>query len=119
MSHEIGGGGHDPPPIYAQQEMFAPAQPFRFYPLDFGLALGVASAVFTLLAMLIAIAGGNTQGLEFFQTLFPGFNPEQKISLVMGIVWSFLYGGLGGFVTGVLYNWRVNRNYHSADADHH
>jgi hypothetical protein len=109
MSHQIGGGGHDPPPIYAQQEMFAPAQPFRFYPLDLGLALGVAAAVFMLLAMLVAIAGNNAEGLRFFQTLFPGFTPAHKLSIVIGLAWSFVYGGIAGFATGVLYNWRMNR----------
>jgi len=109
MPHMPGGQGHDPPAIYAQQEMFAPAQPFRFYPLDFGLALGVAAAVFMLLAMLVCIAGDNAAGLSFFQALFPGFTPERPLSLVIGLVWSFVYGGIIGFATGVLYNWRVNR----------
>jgi len=109
MSHLVTGGGHDPPPIYAQQEMFAPARPFRFYPFDLGLALGVASAVFMLIAMLVTMAGDNAEGLKFFQILFPGFMPGHKLSIVIGLVWSFVYGGIVGFATGVLYNWRVNR----------
>lgn len=111
MSHISGNQGHDPPPIYARQEMFAPAQPFRFYPLDLGLALGVAAAVFMLLAMLVSIAGDNAEGLRFFQTLFPGFTPGHKLSILIGLVWSFVYGGIVGFAIGVLYNWRVNRNF--------
>ncbi len=111
MPHLPGNQGHDPPGILAQQEMFAPAQPFRFYPLDFGLALGVAAAVFMLLVMLVSIAGDNADGLRFFQVLFPGFMPVHKLSIVIGLAWSFVYGGIIGFAAGTLYNWRVNRNF--------
>jgi len=109
MPHLGGNTGHDPPLIHAQQEMFAPTQPFRFYPFDFGLALGAAAAVFMLLAMLVAIAGNNAEGLNFFKTLFPGFTPGQKLSIVIGLVWSFAYGFVAGFFTSLLYNWRMSR----------
>lgn len=117
MSHLGGSQGHDPPAIYAQQEMFAPTQPFRFYPLDFGLAFGVAATVFMLIAMLVAVAGNNTTGLSFFQMLFPGFDPNAKISLMMGLVWSFVYGFVGGFFMGLLYNWRINRRFKAEQTD--
>jgi len=110
MPHFPNNMGHEPPPIYAQQEMFAPAQPFRFYPLDFGLAFGVATAVFMLLIMLVTIAGNNAEGLKFFQILFPGFNPAVKFSIVIGLFWSFVYGFVAGFFTGLFYNWRMRRH---------
>jgi hypothetical protein len=106
-----GGQGHDPPAIYAQQEMFAPTQPFRFYPLDFGLAFGVAATVFMLIAMLVAVAGNHADRLKFFQMLFPGFNPDAGITMLMGLVWSFVYGFVAGFFMGLLYNWRISRRY--------
>jgi succinate dehydrogenase/fumarate reductase cytochrome b subunit len=92
----------------------APAQPFRFHPLDFSVALGVAAAVFMLLAMLVAIAGNNAE-IEFFQNFSPGFTPSQKLSIIMGLVWSFVCGFVAGFCIGLLYNWRVSRYFGDAN----
>ncbi|MDZ7292258.1 MAG: hypothetical protein ONB44_15870 [candidate division KSB1 bacterium] len=104
---------HPPPPpppaIEAQQEMFVPVRPFRFYPVDLGLAFGMAAAVFMLLAMLIAVAKGNPASMNFFEDIFPGFNLKTVGGIFLGLVGSFVAAFILGFLTGLLYNWRVRR----------
>ena len=109
MAHVSGHTEPPPPlPIEDQREMFFPAHPFPFYPLDLGLALGIAAAIFMLLAVIIALAV-NPGGMNFFRDIFPGFRLDSFAGIIIGLIWSFLSGLVLGLLAGVLYNWRLRR----------
>jgi len=98
-----------PPPVEAHRETFAPAQPLRFYPLDLGLALGLAATVFMLFAMLVTMAANHPESMTFFKEIFPGFGLDSVTGVFLGLLWSFIAAFVIGFFTGWLYNWRVRR----------
>ncbi|MFQ5708736.1 MAG: hypothetical protein ACE5HO_14870 [bacterium] len=105
-----------PPPIEDQREMFFPTKPFRFYPVDMGLAIGIAAALFMLFYVVVALAvnklGLGSANLGFFEQLFPGFHLGNTIGTVfagtlIGMIWSFGLGFLLGLLIGVVYNLRL------------
>lgn len=115
-------GASDPPPtIEDQRELFFPVRPFRFYPLDFGLAVGIGAALFMLFYIFITFwvnrFGAGTASLVFFEQIFPGFHLDFTasrggiiLSTIIGMVWSFVSGFVLGFLFGFIYNLRL-RNY--------
>ena len=114
MPHLPSGEGHPPPPppeIEDQREMFFPATPFRFYPLDLGLAFGLSAAIFMLLTIIVATAT-HSSGLIFFKDIFPGFDLNLP-GIIIGLVWAFGAGFVLGGLTGFWYNWRLRQYIHS------
>lgn len=66
------------PPIRDQRELFFLVRPFRFYPLDFGIAIGIGAAIFMFFYIFITFVmnrfGAGTASLVFFEQIFPGFH---------------------------------------------
>jgi hypothetical protein len=80
--------------------------PFRFYPLDLGIAVGTAAAFFMLLVMFVTLLV-NPTGMKFFEDVFPGFSLRTFWGFVAGLLWSFGTGFLLGLGAGYFYNWRL------------
>lgn len=115
---EASRGSNPPPAIEEQRELFFPVRPFRFYPLDFGLAVGIGAALFMLFYILITffidVIGLGTANLEFFEQIFPGFKLDFGASFgrivsgaFIGMIWSFVSGFVLGFLFGFIYNLRL------------
>lgn len=107
-----------PGPIEDQREMFFPTRPFRFYPVDLGLAFGIAAALFMFFYTIITLAvnklGSATASLVFFEQIFPGFHLGSTLSTFIlgtfvGLIWSFVLGFVLGTLIGFVYNLRLKR----------
>jgi NhaP-type Na+/H+ and K+/H+ antiporter len=90
--------------------MFFPATPFRFYPLDLGLAVGLSGAIFVLLTTAVAMAT-RSSGMLFFKDIFPGFDLNFP-GIILGLVWAFGAGFVLGGLAGFWYNWRLRQYIH-------
>ncbi|MFQ5604291.1 MAG: hypothetical protein ACE5HS_13570 [bacterium] len=104
-----------PPTIEEQRQLFFPIKPFRFFPIDYGLALGIGAAVFLLLYIFVASISGTSSNLVFFENIFPGFHLSSASGFLsvltqslIGLIWSFASGFVLGFLFGFVYNWRMN-----------
>ncbi len=104
----VSGHVEPPPPVEAQQEMFFPQVPFRMYPLDLGLAFGLAAAVFMAIAILLA-KFANAGSTSIFEGVLPGFSLTSFSGIVIGLFWSLAGGFVIGVLTGVFYNLRLRR----------
>ncbi|MFQ5710119.1 MAG: hypothetical protein ACE5HO_21910 [bacterium] len=109
MSVPPGDSGNLPPPPDIEKEREpVTSRPHWLYPFDLGLALGIAAALFMLIAMLITSAV-NPSGMKLFEDLFAGFNLATFSGRIIGLIWSFGSGFLLGTFTGLLYNLRLRR----------
>jgi hypothetical protein len=85
--------------------MFFPTLPFRFHPLDLGIAVGLAGAVFMLLSFVVASAF-KPSAMGIFKDIFLGFDMSFP-RLLIGVLWAFAGGFVFGAFAGFLYNWRL------------
>jgi len=72
--------------------------------VSFGLAVGIASALFVLLLGTVAALFGWGLGIAAaLSTLFIGFGPS-FVGAIAGAVWAFAFGFLFGLVVAWCYN---------------
>jgi hypothetical protein len=81
-----------------------------------GAAVAIAAATFMAFAIIIALAAGAPNSLQFFEDIFPGFDlgtggfsAGLLLKLAAGLLWAAAFGFLLGAFTGLIYNWRVQK----------
>jgi hypothetical protein len=67
------------------------------------ISLGVAWAVFVLFIGWAAIFGWGTKCVEVLSSLYIGYAPT-FIGGIIGAVWGFIDGAIGGLIIALVYN---------------
>lgn len=75
-----------------------------------GVAVGLGWGIMFVIISLIVWASGRGTVLDFFKLLYPGFDPNALVGIVLGFAWSALYGLLFGVIIGIIYNSLVRRS---------
>jgi hypothetical protein len=72
--------------------------------ISFGLALGVASAIFVfVLGIAAAFLGWGVELAQMLSSLYIGYGPT-FVGTIAGAVWAFVDGFVGGILIAWLYN---------------
>ena len=73
-------------------------------PLRFGIAIGFSWAVIFVIISVIVWISKLAPTLDFFSSIYPGFESGALLGIIIGFAWSFLYGLIFGFIFGRIYN---------------
>lgn len=68
-----------------------------------GIAVGFAWGIMFVIFSLVAGSNGSNV-LDIFKSFYPYFEINSFSGILTGFAWSFLYGGIFGFLIGALYN---------------
>ncbi|PIN90986.1 hypothetical protein COU61_02475 [Candidatus Pacearchaeota archaeon CG10_big_fil_rev_8_21_14_0_10_35_13] len=69
----------------------------------FGLALGILAGVCMLFTSLLAAAGVGTVWIPLIQSFYVGYGLSFG-GVLLGVLYAFLDGFIGGWILAVLYN---------------
>ena len=83
-------------------------RPARLGVLAFGLAFGGATAIAMLFLGIAAAFGWGASLVDLFASLYIGFAPTVG-GTILGILWGFADGFIGGVILAALYNMVIGR----------
>ncbi|MBI4539619.1 MAG: hypothetical protein HY704_08965 [Gemmatimonadetes bacterium] len=68
------------------------------------LALGLLTAIALFLGTLLSMLMGTGATMGALRAAMPGYSPYGIVGAIVGAIWAFIYGGLGGWLIALFYN---------------
>ena len=76
----------------------------RLQPINFGLAVGIVWAIFTIFGAWVAIFGWSSEFVTIMASTYPGYGASFMGGLI-GAVWGFIHGFIKGYLVSFVYNY--------------
>lgn len=68
------------------------------------LALGLLFAIVVLVGTVFSLVRGSGDTLGALSAPMPGYSPFGIGGAIVGAIWGFIYGAIGGWLTATFYN---------------